>query len=138
MDVAFNKEIKEIFHMFKNLETQKWKSKLHISEMQSKMVRGLNAEPQYAITILGPKIWNARDEIVAEDAQFFLKRRYDIDVQRLSKEHGFSFDSAINTINFMKEAYQSADRAFHDKLFERLKSLLSVYSQFVIDSKTGK
>lgn len=127
----FNLSIKRIFKLFKELPSQKFKSKLHISELQSKMVSGMNTEPLYAVTILGPLVWRARAEIAQCDATFFLNRRYEVEIQQLCKEHSFNYDDAINTINFMKDAYRSAAAQTQNNIFIHLKELLASYAQYV-------
>lgn len=135
---CFNQTIKKIFKLFKELPSQKFKSKLHISELQSKMVKGMNSEPLYAVTILGPLVWRARTEIMCDDAAFFLNRRYELEVQQMCKDHMFNYDDAINTINFMKDAYKSADQQVQVAIFTCLKELLTAYAQHVQAAQRDK
>lgn len=121
----FNTEIKELFKVFKELPSG-IKSKLHISELQSKMVQGMNTEPEYAITVLAPHIWAARAEIATRNADFFLTRRYDIDLQTLCKEHDVAYEDAINTVNFMKDAYKQAPEHVKVYIMDRIVQLLRI------------
>jgi hypothetical protein len=134
--VLFNKTIKDIFTTFKELPSQQFKSKLHISELQSKMVRGMQTEEMYALHTLGPLLWRAREEIASKDDAFFLRRRYDIEVAALCKTHKINYDNAINCINFMKDAYRSADQATKTKLMNYLIVLLSTYADFMQTRKS--
>lgn len=134
----FNGSIKKIFKLFKELPSQKFKSKLHISELQSKMSSGMNAEPFYALTILGPLTWRARSEIISLDAAFFLERRYEIEVQQMCKQHNVNYDDAINTINFMKDAYRSAPTSTQQIIFAHLKDLVVCYAKHVEEVQKSK
>ena len=125
----FNSTIKDLFKTFKDLPSKTFKSKLHISEMQSKMNRGMNAEPYYAVNILGPLVWRAKEEITERNSTFFLNRRYDIDVQKLCKDHKVDFDDAINTVGFMKDAFRNATQEQQAVIMNLLITLLKTYAQ---------
>lgn len=125
MAEQFNNVIKDMFKTFRDLPSG-FKSKIHITELQGKMLQGMRTEPEYAICVLGPHIWAARAEIASRDAQFFLNRRYDVDVQRLCREHDVCYDDAINTIAFMKDAYRSAPEAIKSFIQDKLTELLRI------------
>jgi len=131
----FNQQIKDIFKLFKDLPSQRYKSKLHISEMQSKLVQGMNAEEKYAMTFLGPVVWAAREEIATENEEFFLNRRYEMELQKLSKQHKFNYDNAVNTVAFMKDAYRQASSETKQEIFRNLKRLLTIYSKFALNTQ---
>jgi hypothetical protein len=127
----FNDNLKELFRIFKELPSQEFKSKLHLREMQSKMARGMNAEPSYAILILGPLVWRAREEIVKRDAAFFLNRRYELELQELCMKHKINYVRSVNTVNFMKDAYKNASAEKQTQIFDIFNKLLAVYAQHV-------
>ncbi len=129
----FNQQIKDIFRLFKDLPSQQYRSKLHISEMQSKLVQGMNAEEKYAMTFLGPLVWRARNEFKDGDADFFLRRRYDVDLQQLSREHKFNYDNAVNTVSFMKDAYKHADAQKQTQIMNLLRGLVATYGKFLLE-----
>ena len=125
MAEQFNTEVKELFREFKELPSG-FKSKLHITELQSTMVAGMRTEPEYAIAVLGSLVWQARAEIARRDADFFLNRRYEIELTHLCKEHDVSYDDAINTVTFMKDAYRLAPAEVKTRVMDRLVGLLKV------------
>jgi hypothetical protein len=135
---AFNSTIKELFKLFKELPSKTFKSKLHIGEMQQKMVRSMNAEPYYAINILGPLVWQTKEEIYSKNSAFFLQRRYDIEVQKLCREHKVEFDTAINTVEFMKDAFRNASALQQDSIMNLMITLLKVYAQHVQSERAQK
>lgn len=125
MAEQFNTEIKSIFREFKELPSG-LKSKLHIAELQNKMVTGMRTEPEYAITVLGDIIWRARAEIAARDAEFFISRRYEVDLTRVCKQHNINYDDAINTVNFMKDAYRNAAPEVRTRIMDHVVTLLKI------------
>lgn len=126
----FNVEIKAIFKLFKEIPNRGLKSKVHITELQSKMVNGMRTEEKYALNVLGPLVFQAREEIAASDGDFFINRRYDVEVGKLCKDHKINFDNAINCINYMKEAYSTSHADTQTQIFRHLKSLLTIYAQY--------
>jgi hypothetical protein len=137
MAEQFNTEIKELFREFKELPSG-FKSKLHITELQSKMVAGMRTEPEYAITVLGDLVWQARAEIAKRDADFFLTRRYEVDLTRLCKEHDVCYDDAINTVNFMKDAYRQAADDVKTRVMDRLQTLLKIIAARELAKRPAK
>lgn len=135
MAEQFNALLKEVFKTFRDLPSG-MKCKLHINELQSKMNTGMRAEPEYAISIMGPLVWRARDEIAARNAAFFLARRYEVDLTALCKEHDVNYDDAINTVNFMKDAYKSASPAVQGHILDLLQQILAVVAQREIAKRT--
>ena len=99
-----------MFNIYKDLPAPGYKSKLHINELQSKMVQGMNAEAAYAITFLGPHLWDAKDNLLAKNDTYFLNRRYELDLQTLCAQHKVNYENAINTVGYMKEAYKKASK----------------------------
>lgn len=87
---------------------------------------GMRAEEKYAITIFGPFILRARENIAARNAAYFLARRYELEVQKLCTEHKVDFNDAINTVGFMKEAFQGATDEQKNAILDLLIKLLQV------------
>jgi hypothetical protein len=135
MAEQFNTVIKDLFKTFKDLPSG-FKSKLHITELQSKMIAGMRTEPEYAIAVLGPHLWAARAEIARRDANFFLTRRYEVDLQRMCREHDVCYDDAINTVTFMKDAYRSAPDATKTLVMDKLTELLKIVAARELAKRT--
>lgn len=128
MAEQFNTLLREMFKTFKDLPST-YKGKLHINEIQSTMNTGMRAEPEYAMSIIGPLVWRARDEIKSRDANFFLSRRYEVDLAALCKEHTVDYDDAINSVNFMKDAYKTAPAAVQGRILDLMQQILAVVAQ---------
>lgn len=122
----FNNIVMELFKTFKSLPSQKFKSKLYINDLQKRISSGMKIDEGYALDIMGPMIMTASKEIESSDANFFLSRRYDIDVRTLCAQHKVDYTLAMNTINFMKDAYVCAPSESQKQIFTLLKKLLIV------------
>ena len=104
----FNSLIKEMFNKFKDLPTDGGIQKRYISEIQQRMISVMRTEERYPITILGPLLWSARNEIMARNSEYFLKKNFALDVQKLCIQHRTNYDDAIKTVEFMKRAFTNA------------------------------
>lgn len=134
----FNAHVRKIFAAFKDLPSKKFKSKLHLNELQRKMNTGIQAEPKYAVTMLGPMLWSTKDEIKAGTSKYFLDKEYGMIVQLLSKTHKFNYDDAINTIAYMKESYQCASETQQKGIVTLVQELLGFYVEFILESRKQK
>lgn len=134
----FNTNIKKVFKLFKDLPSETYKSKLHISEMQSRMNLGISAEPFYALNVIGPLIWSAREEISNRDAEFFLRRRYDIDVKKFCDQYNTNYTDAINTVGFMKDAYKAAKQDMKNEIIDTAIILLQLYATHLKNEQLRK
>jgi len=123
----FNDVIKKMFNIYKDLPSPGFKSKLHINEMQSKMVQGMNAEEGYALSVLGPHLWDAQVNIISKNDTYFINRRYELELQSLCSKHMVNYDNAINTVGYMKEAYKSVTKEKQTELFGYVSQLLILY-----------
>lgn len=136
MSVAeFNSHIKDLFMTFKELPSQKFKSRLHIGELQSKIFKGINMEPEYAIVFVGPILWNCRDEIVNRNYDFFTNYRYEMSAQKFAVEHRINYDDLINTIYFMVDAFKQTSPDMKEKIYTVVTNLLSTYAAYLKTSK---
>jgi hypothetical protein len=133
----FNTLIRKIFVVFKELPSQKFKSKLHIQSMQSKMNDGMRATPAYAITIFGPHIWSARAQIDKDDWEWFIKKDYGPQLMTLSREHKFNYLDSTNTVMFMKDAFLITSTEKKKEILLLLKQMLQLYSQFALKCKSA-
>jgi hypothetical protein len=130
----FNNCIKEIFAAFKGLKSKTFGGKLHIDELHKKMLFGMRTEERYAISIFGPFILRARENIAARNAAYFLARRYELEVQKLCTEHKVDFNDAINTVGYMKEAFRDATDDQKNAILDLIIKLLQV----TINAKLAK
>jgi hypothetical protein len=130
----FNNTIKALFNLFRKLPS-KMLSKMHIERLHAKMIKSMRAHTEYAITILGPYVWAAREEISNGNAQYFLNREYGAEIMELSRTHKFDYDDALKAIGYMKEAYRSTDDATRTVIMNQIKTLLQVYTRYVIQCK---
>ena len=126
----FNDIVKKIFNTFKDLNLPSLKSKVHIKEMQSKMVQGMNTEEEYPITVLGPHLWQGKESIIKRDSQHFLNRRYELELQSLCIKHKVNYDNAINTVNYMKEVFKIAPQDKQKEIMEDIFDLLGIYVKY--------
>lgn len=129
--LEFNQIVRDQFAVFKAAPS-KLLNRVHIDRLQAKMQTGMRAQSEYAITVLGPYFWNARDEIKRSDHEFFLARNYGAEIMDLSRKHGFDYDDAIKTVGFMKEAYRLSDQHTQRVIMQHMQSLLQVYVKFVL------
>jgi hypothetical protein len=127
----FNEEFKILFKFFKELPSQGFKSKVHINELYKSMKTCMETEEKYIITMVGPYIWAAREEITNRDLAFFIKKRYEVEVMELSKKLKFNYQDAINTINFMKDASSNASKENLEKIFIHILTLIKYYAQYL-------
>ncbi len=135
--VQFNSKIKNLFSIFEGLPVKSFKGKMHIKAMRSRMIQGINAEPMYGITVLGPQIWKARAELAARDYQYFLDRRYERDAMELCKIHSLDYDEAINTIAYMKDTFSNAVVDVKNTIMDEIQQLLKIYAAYLKECKTS-
>lgn len=133
----FNNTIKTLFNIFKKLPS-KMLQKAHIDRLHKKMLRSMHAHHEYAITILGPYVWAAREEISNGDAEYFLRREYGAEIMELSRIHKFDYDDALKAIAYMKEAYRNSGEDTHREIMYHFKNLLKIYTTYVMECKRVK
>jgi hypothetical protein len=102
----FNKQLKSLFKLFS--KESKFKSKAHLKLLENNMNTTMKTNPLYAITMLGPYIWNSSSDIFNENAQVFLDREYAREVKKLSMQHRFNYNDALESIKHIKNTYRLA------------------------------
>lgn len=130
----FNSTIKTLFSLFRKLPS-KMLQKAHIERLHKKMLRSMHTHQEYAITILGPYVWSAREEIERSDAEYFLKREYGAEIMALSRIHKFDYEDALKAISYMKEAYRNSGDDVHREIMCHFKYLLKTYASYSMTCK---
>lgn len=131
----FNRNIKDLFFVFKGLPSKKFKGTLHIKKIQSKLMSCIREEPSYAITIMGPGIWACREKISEADEKYFMNKNYNRDLMYLSRKHKFSYEDAVNTVGFMKDSFSKGTADQKNKIHQLLCELLKNYSLYVLSQQ---
>lgn len=103
----FNVEIRNIFTAFVDMKSS-INSGLHIGELQNRVNRGMRVDEEYAVEALNGYIWNNRDDIKSLNDEVFLKRKYNVELMKLSMKHGFDYEDSVKAVKFMKKAYTKA------------------------------
>jgi len=127
----FNTLLKEVFDLFGETSSR-MRSKIHIREMRSSLIRGMQTQEDYAIIMLGPYLWASREDIEHNRADIFISREYGYYLMQLSKKHKFSYDDAISTINHMKQVYTKSKNKFKNKIHSQLLCMVSVYAKYLL------
>lgn len=126
----FNQGIRKVFNLFKEMPS-KFKGKLHINRLQERLNTGIRGEPSYAITVIGPMMWQARDEIKNKDETFFTTKEVGADLMELSKTHKFDFNDADNAVKHMRDAYKESSKEKKEEVFIVIQEMFNVYISYL-------
>ena len=130
----FNGDLKNILALFKDLPS-KYKAKLHVDALYKRILTGISAQPEYAINIIGPSLIKYGERISKDEYMYFVEKDYDAILLEMSKFHKFNYDNAIKTVQFMKDAFASAESEKQKKIINTVKSMLKTYAQFSLKFK---
>lgn len=129
MTEQFNSNIKIFFRLFKSLSTG-LKKNTYLSELQSKLIQGINIESNYVINIMGPYLFEARNEIEKGDFDKYIDMDYDVELSKICMKYKVNYTDAINTVEIMKTIYKTATNENKLKMLELVQSMLANYCQW--------
>lgn len=132
---SFNESVRTVFDIFSKLES-KAKTKLSIKYMRKKMNSGMRNQEDYALRVLGPYLWNCREDITARRVEVFVYRNYDVAVMKLSRTYKFDYKDAVKTISFMKETFSSTDTERQTQISDHICKMLGLYAQYLVARRT--
>lgn len=131
----FNKTVIVVFKAFKSLKSTKFGTRVRIDEIQSRIVRGIDANVEYATRMLGPLLWESRERLTNCDTEYFIKYNHDIDVKRLCNQHDVDYGDAMNTVNYMKDVFANATDQERKDVYTHIHKLIGLYAVYMLSLK---
>lgn len=131
----FNKSVRQLFNIFKELPSQKFKSTMHIKTMQSKLNELMRLNPNYLIITLGPKLITIADKIESRDYKYFIDKNYEPGVRQMSIDYKVNYTDTLNTVNYAKDAFTNASDIKRGDIRDTILKMIQVYADFALKCK---
>lgn len=134
----FNTLICQIFKILKSIKADKLKGKLYLNELHDKVNKLIRADSSAPIKEIGPMVYEARKEILAEDMKYFINKEYVEGLQEFGNRHDWNkhdLADATEAINYIKSTAVMANIDQRNELFSVSQSMLTTYVNYLISIK---
>lgn len=131
---TFNESLRYIFDRFAALPSPRFKAGIAIRALREQMSRGISAQPEYSLVVLGPHLLTCRDDITTGEASRILAIDHRPHIIRICAEHKVNVVEADQCIAFMKDAYVQAPPDVRSSIASHCRVMLASYAQFRLSS----
>ena len=131
MDKIINEFNTTLLELFKIFKSKNMRDKIKINAMELKLKKTLNIKVDYHINILGPYLWNNREDIKNQNSSRFLNRNYNTELIKLSDKYKFNYKDSVDVINSLKDIYKTSSENEQDDINQYIFNLLKYYANYI-------